>query len=489
MSLADVGITLNIQNNQSYPIQMNVLGNPFNPLDTANAKIQYQFNFTTFTFTNEDSITIQYKPVGASTFSTFTQQLQSQNIQGIVNALNLLGIGSFQTYTQGGQTYVSTYNDNYVFGSIDVFNSTNISGSVYLPFVVGTGFNGAVGTNGGPGTNNAISIQTDGKLVVGGFFGTYNGVSTGGANITRLNTDGSRDLTFSPATTLAFTLTTAIQTDGKILAGGGFSNPLAPYIVRFTTTGSVDATFVTGTGFDNNVYGVFLQSDGNILVIGNFSSYNGTPANRMIRLTTLGAVDGTFVYGTGFTAQVYSLAIQTDGSILVGGAFTSYNGTPANRIIRLTTLGAIDGTFAYGTGFNGSVLAIAIQTDGKIIMGGSFTSYNGTPANRIIRLNTDGSVDTSFIYGTGFDNSLYVVEIQTDGKILVGGLFTTYQGTPANRIIRLNTDGSIDTTFLYGSGFDALTSSIALNNAQIYVGGTFTTYQGLSYNRIISINQ
>jgi hypothetical protein len=126
MSLADVNVTLNIQNNASYPVQINVLGNPYNPLDTSNATTQYRFNLTGFVFSGETDVSIEYKINGAASFSTFTQQLQSQNIEGIVNALNLLNIGYFQTYTELGQTYISTYNDNFVFGQLNVFPSSSI---------------------------------------------------------------------------------------------------------------------------------------------------------------------------------------------------------------------------------------------------------------------------------------------------------------------------------------------------------------------------
>ena len=125
MSLADVPITLNINNNVPYAVDMNVLGNPANLRDNSNATIQYRYDFTGFTFTNENYITIQYKAARGTSYSTFTQQLTSQNVQGIVTALNVLGIGSFQTYTQAGQTYVSTYNNNFVFTYINVFYQAN----------------------------------------------------------------------------------------------------------------------------------------------------------------------------------------------------------------------------------------------------------------------------------------------------------------------------------------------------------------------------
>ena len=100
-------------------------------------------------------------------------------------------------------------------------------------------------------------------------------------------------------------------------------------------------------------------------------------------------------------------------------------------------------SFNIGTGFNNTVRVINIQPDGKILVGGGFSTYNGTTRNRIIRLNSNGSIDTSFNIGTGFNGNVFTIDIQPDGKILVGGDFTTYNGTTSNRIIRLNPNGSI----------------------------------------------
>jgi uncharacterized delta-60 repeat protein len=105
---------------------------------------------------------------------------------------------------------------------------------------------------------------------------------------------------------------------------------------------------------------------------------------------------------------------------------------------------SIDSSFVYGTGFDEGVNVTKTQSDGKILVGGYFSWYNGTFAKRIIRLNTDGSVDTSFVYGSGFDATVWSIAIQSDDKILVAGEFMTYNGTSAKKIIRLNSDGSVN---------------------------------------------
>src|SRR5690606_20274470 len=108
----------------------------------------------------------------------------------------------------------------------------------------------------------------------------------------------------------------------------------------------------------------------------------------------------------------------SDGKIIIGGDFTSYNGTSRNHIVRLNLDGSIDTSFVIGTGTNIQVLATSIQSDGKVIVGGYFTNYNGSFINRIARLNTDGSLDPTFVVGTGANNTVFTSAIQSDGKII-----------------------------------------------------------------------
>ena len=178
----------------------------------------------------------------------------------------------------------------------------------------------------------------------------------------------------------------------------------------------------------------------------------------------------------GFNDVVNSIATQSDGKILVGGRFTSYNGTTSNYIIRLNTDGSIDDTFSIGSGFDFYVLSISIQSDGKILVGGSFTSYNGTNSNYIIRLNSDGGYDITFSIGGGFDNGITSIAIQSDGKILVGGSFTYYNGTNSNYIIRLNSDGSFQHSF-DDAFLNSQINSIAIqSDGNVLVGGYFSSY-------------
>jgi uncharacterized delta-60 repeat protein len=378
-------------------------------------------------------------------------------------------------------------NDNCITLNQTLLNNNNyyISASKIL---FNSGFNNYV---------TSITLQPDGKILVGGDFTTYNGVTRN--RIIRLNSDSTIDNTFTINGGFNSEVNEiTLQPDGKILVGGNFITYNAisrSKIIRLTTGGTLDLTFSIGTGFPSGtVNTIALQPDNKILVGGLFSLYNGAPRNNIIRLDDNGFTDATFTIGTGFTGEVKTIALQPDGKILVGGLFSSYSGVTSNGIIRLNTGGTIDNTFTIGNGFDSAVSSIALQPDGKILVGGNFTSYSGVTSNRIIRLNTGGTIDNTFNIGTGFTGEVRTIKLQPDGKILVGGAFTSYSGVTSNRIIRLNTGGTIDSTFDTKTtttigGFDNYVSTLALQtNGKVLAGGDFTSYQLASINRIGRLN-
>ncbi len=439
----------------------------------ADGKILVGGDFTTYNETSENKI-IRLNTDGSkdvtftagmgfdSTFYTTIYTL-AQQVDGKI----LVG-GSFYTFNAFTEYKMIRLNSD---GSKDATFNTG----------TGTGFNGYV---------YEIAKQADGKILIGGNFSSYNGVTEN--SIIRLNSDGSKDTTFATGTgfrTTGFSINDgevyaiAQQVDGKILVGGGFStyNGVAEKsIIRLNSDGTKDATFNTGTGFDATVYEIAIQADGKILVGGNFSSYNGVIENFIIRLNSDGTKDTTFNSGTGFDATVYEIAIQADGKILAGGEFTFYNnGFTPKGIIRLNGDGIKDTSFNTGTGFDNAVWTIVQQTDGKILVGGNFSQYNDVNERNIIRLNSNGTKDTSFATGTGFDGSVYTIAQQADGKILVGGFFNSYNGSAENMIILLNSDGTKNTNFNTGAGFNNTVYTIAQQaDGKILVGGWYTTYKG-----------
>jgi uncharacterized delta-60 repeat protein len=355
-------------------------------------------------------------------------------------------------------------------------------GSKDETFNIGTGFDDSV---------YQTKIQSDGKIVVGGWFTAFAGSSQN--RLIRLNSDGSKDTSFDIGSGFNNDMNSiAIQSDGKILAGGWFTTftgSTQNRLVRLNSDGSKDSTFNIGTGFDNRVESIAIQSDGKILVGGNFTTFTGSTQNSLIRLNSDGSKDTSFNIGSGFNSEVRSIAIQSNGKILVGGAFTVFSGGTGYQLIRLNSDGSKDSTFDVGNGFNTRLYVIVIQSDGKILAGGSFTTFQDSTQNRLIRLNSDGSKDTSFDIGSGFNNYVESIAIQSDGKIFVGGYYTTYKDLPQNYFIRLNSDGSKDTSFDIGTGFDEEVDSIAIqSDGKILAGGWFTAFIGSSQNRLIRLN-
>jgi uncharacterized delta-60 repeat protein len=344
----------------------------------------------------------------------------------------------------------------------------------------------------------AIALQSDGKIVIGGVFTVVNTISTN--CVARLNTNGTFDTQFDTGISGFDNVVNRVfkQSDGKIIVAGYFSKyeltNTSQYIIRLNANGTTDTSFSAGTGVENPIYAIRQQSDGKIILGGAFATYNSTTVNRIVRLNTDGSRDTSFVTGTGFNGSTYSLAIQSDGKIIVGGAFTTYNGSSAPYIVRLNTDGSIDSTFATGTGFNSSVNSVLVQPDGNVLVGGEFTTYQGTTRNRIIRLTSSGAFDSSFAIGTGFgipvgSSGVENMELQSDGKVLAVGGFNTYQGTSRNYITRINSNGTLDTTFVVGTGLDNYAYTIrAQSTGKVLVGGVFTTYNGTTVSNFIKLN-
>lgn len=397
-------------------------------------------------------------------------------------------------------------------GDVDMtFVPRDNSGRNYVGF--------AINLSGRTGAVRKIIVQPDGKIVVGGAFQDFTGdFAMAGARagrIARLNTDGLHDLTFDTRNgfNVSFNYVDAmiLQPDGKIITGGrldNFNGIAADNLARLNSDGTLDRNFnisnYANRGFWGDVHAVILQSDGKIIVGGAFRAYNGSVsnsnvrANSIIRLNSNGTRDNTFDTGSGFNGnsintsefQVFALAIQSDGKIIAGGDFTTYNNISTRKIARINSDGSLDASFNIGTGFEitDKVYAIALQNDGKILVGGNFSSYNGISVNHIIRINANGTRDNSFNVGTGFNNPVRDIKIQADGKILVGGDFTSFNNTPINRLIRLNADGTRDNTFSIGSGFNGEVYTIAIQpDGKAVVGGLFTTVNGIVRNGIVRL--
>lgn len=287
---------------------------------------------------------------------------------------------------------------------------------------------------------------------------------------------GELDKTFRPETWAPGRIKTAlVQKDGKIIVAGDFTKfdgiP-RQFVCRLNPGGTVDTGFIPPQLLDDGEPKVLISSlaqqhDGKVLVCGSFTTVAEKKQKGIVRLNTDGSFDRSFDPGSGLDGTYrlpYSIVIQPDGKVLVGGAFQSINRKSAPRIARLNSDGSVDTEFDPGTGFGfpgdalaGIVSCIALQSDGKVLTGGYFDAVNGIIRPSIARLNADGSLDASFDPGAGVSNGrlgpfrmltlIYGIVPLSDGKVLIGGLFTSYDGAKRHGIVRVHSNGSLDTGF------------------------------------------
>jgi uncharacterized delta-60 repeat protein len=334
----------------------------------------------------------------------------------------------------------------------------------------------------------AMAVQTDGKIVVGGQFVSFNGTPCN--YIARLNADGTLDNSFNTGSGFNNPVRTlSIQTDGKIIAGGQFTSfdgKEQNHIVRLNSDGSKDESFNVGSSFNDVVYATVIQPDGKIIAGGKFTNFNGTWQNYIVRLNPDGAIDLVFYPEKGFNDIVFALALQNDGKVLAGGIFTAFNGSPANRIIRLSADGKADASFLPGSGFDNDVRVISIDNDNKVVAGGYFTTYNGKTIGYLARINSNGSLDETFKSGTGFNGSVQALAVQSDNRIIAGGFYTSYNGTERKNITRINADGTVDASFTPGKGSNSGVMALHIGNT-VLLGGGFTTYNDAAANQVCRI--
>lgn len=344
---------------------------------------------------------------------------------------------------------------------------------------------------------NIIGMATlpDGRFYVVGNFTQYDDVSRN--RIARLHPDGRLDTSFNPGLGANnVILNVAIQPDGKLIIVGIFSSyggVPSNNVARLHPDGRLDTSFSAGSGTNSFVIKTLIQADGKLLILGLFGVYNGVVREYIARLHPNGTLDTSFLPGT-FSASwstsvwMHDIALQPDGKILVGGVFSSFNGIPRNNLLRLNADGSLDSSFNSSTGAGGRVQTIVLLPDGKLYVGGDFISYGSAFRNRIARVNANGSLDASFNPPGGFNNQVSTIAVQADSLLLVGGEFSTANALPRQRLVRLFPNGQVDTSYNVGTGFNDFVSTITLQpDGKALVAGAFSVYNGIFTPRIARV--
>jgi uncharacterized delta-60 repeat protein len=254
------------------------------------------------------------------------------------------------------------------------------------------------------------------------------------------------------------------------------------------------ATANAGGGFNKPILAIDYQSDGKIIVGGDFTDFNGNPVNYICRLNPDGRIDDTFNIGTGFSSGVRTIKVQPDDKILVGGNFDEFNGTAINRICRLNSDGSENGDFTanIGSGFDSDVNSIKLLSNNTIIIGGAFSDFDGNTVGCIAKLNSNGTYNSSFTTntGTGFDDSVFSLDIDPSDNIYVGGVFTDFDGTTVNYAAKMSGTGVQNSTFSsnISTNLNSQVNAIRYNSNKVLIGGEFTGAFGTGLNYIYQLN-
>ena len=359
-------------------------------------------------------------------------------------------------------------------------------------------------------------VRGDGKILVWGNFSKLSGRERTG--IALLNPDGTVDDTFRPPEILSghrrlersgnpsahATVTTVhVQPDGKLLLAGAFSRVAGQprtTLVRLKVDGSLDEDFGRNLRFDGAINDIALQPDGRLVIGGSFERINGVRRSYMARLMPDGTVDESFKPKSGLASDwsvtLYSIALQADKKILVGGYFKSVDGASMLNLARLNPDGTLDKTFKLRTGASGPVWRIRVQDDGKIVVGGVFDFLGERSSKKLGRLNVDGTVDPTF-RPPNPNADVNDIVCLPDGRLLVSGNFTTIASQARRFLALLKADGTLDPGLDLGTGPDRFLgtqlgrgsdATPIHSDGTLYLSGPFHRFNGLPAPNLVRLN-
>lgn len=362
--------------------------------------------------------------------------------------------------------------------------ATNSAGTSYSPvttFTTATFGNGpgeaeaTFNANIGSNTVYGVVTQFDGAIVISGDFTTVGGV--GRNRMARLKPDGSLDTSFNPNVNDIVT-SLYLQADGKILISGLFTSVggvTRNRIARLNADGSLDLSFDPNA--NGTVYSMLLQDDGKLLLAGAFTTIGGVTRNRIARLNADNSLDTAF--NPNADGTVYSAALQSDGKIVIGGAFTTIGGTSRAYVARLNPDGSRDSWPS--TSISGSVYCVALQPDGRVLLGGQISTVGGASHKYMARIRSDGAVDRTF--EAEANGEVYSMVVQADAKTYVMGLFSTVGSTTRNSVARLNADATLDKSF-FPAALSSTNATIQ-SDGRVLFGGNFSSFGGTVISRLV----
>jgi uncharacterized delta-60 repeat protein len=453
---------------------------------------------------------------------------------------------SFQTGTgaSGSVQYVAAWPDGSlaIAGSFTAFNGLPRGriARLHPDGALDEGFANGSGVN--DGAVLAILPLPDGKLLIAGTFTQYDGVPVG--RIVRLMPDGQLDPTFQVSADAAIR-TIAISEDGDIWIGGifntvngvsmprlarlqadgilapGFTSPLSSSdlvnVIRVWPDGSLQVSgdlVVSGGVFMTKIIRVLPDGefhplfqpvlipnisirdmlplpDGKLAVSGNFGEWGGRPRNCLVVLLPDGSLDLGHNPARGISGTAETLAATPNGQVILGGTIRAYNDTLVKNLVRLAPDGRIDTSFDIGIGPAGIVHSADSDPEGRILIAGNFQYMDGVPAGRIVRLLPSGATDPTFQTGTGASHVIHKVLHDPQGRILICGQFTSFNGSARGRIARLLPSGELDPSFDTGtgaaSGSNIIKALALLPDGKILAGGAFNSFNDIATSCLVRL--
>jgi uncharacterized delta-60 repeat protein len=360
--------------------------------------------------------------------------------------------------------------------------------------------------NPGDGPNQyvrTLQLDSTGKIFITGIFSTVAGVAR--QQIARLNSNGTLDTGYVPTNLQLGSgdiFASAVDAADRLYLGGGvfnFDTGTRQNIARLDATGALDSGF--NPGADGSVSGLASDAGNGIVVTGQFLNLGGSPRNGLGRIRLDGALDATFAPVLKNFGQAASLAIDANGRILVAGTFDGVGNTSRTGLARLLPDGTLDASFNpvitgnnlfnRKTGKSYSVFlvgSVVIDRLGRIVIGGSFGAVNGVGRRGIARLNTDGSLDTTFDPGNGANGMVLDIKCDASNRVILGGVFNTIDTAARPGLARLNENGSLDTGFAPTVEGVPFIRSIAIDTAgRLVVAGDFSGMNGIPGTRIVRL--